>query len=502
MSVRVNVRQFGPISSGEVELRPLTVFVGPNNTGKSYLATLAYAVMLSARRVMPNPSSPIYLSSSGPSLLDGFPPKELKDIEAQIGTYLKALRSKRRKTPPKVPPDLLRFLHRLIEAVLIKYALTSAAEVERCFGSKLPELARNGLTSEFQVRIAHGDLVPWEIELRLGDDGPTASVLTHPDYADILADIIERSLIGDELDPFHTSRSLFYYAQFHPMNDLGRSDYLDYMAVMSVAGAAINLCFEGFPDFRYYLPAARSGILQSHKALAAFVISRAPLAGLEDMGIPRLSGVVADFINRVLSLEPERRQSRFADVAGYLERDVMDGHVEIVGHRPSYPEISYESHNVSHPLHRTSSMVSEIAPVVLFLRYLVDPDEFLIVEEPEAHLHPRSQVAFARAFARIVRGGANVLLTTHSDYFLSQLNILIRAAELSDDQQERLGIDDADTLTASRVAAYMFCPTADGTTVQEMTVTSGEGISEASFAEVSEALYDQTVALEQTTNLD
>ena len=35
---------FGPIAKAEIDLRPLTVFVGPSNTGKSYLAILLYAL--------------------------------------------------------------------------------------------------------------------------------------------------------------------------------------------------------------------------------------------------------------------------------------------------------------------------------------------------------------------------------------------------------------------------------------------------------------------------
>ena len=34
--VRIDVRDFGPVAEGSVELRPLTVFVGPSNTGKHY----------------------------------------------------------------------------------------------------------------------------------------------------------------------------------------------------------------------------------------------------------------------------------------------------------------------------------------------------------------------------------------------------------------------------------------------------------------------------------
>ena len=40
----LRVRDFGPVARAEVDLRPLTVFVGPSNTGKSYLAVLIYAL--------------------------------------------------------------------------------------------------------------------------------------------------------------------------------------------------------------------------------------------------------------------------------------------------------------------------------------------------------------------------------------------------------------------------------------------------------------------------
>ena len=44
MKTNVSVKDFGPIEQANVSLRPLTVFVGPSNTGKTYLATLLYAL--------------------------------------------------------------------------------------------------------------------------------------------------------------------------------------------------------------------------------------------------------------------------------------------------------------------------------------------------------------------------------------------------------------------------------------------------------------------------
>lgn len=42
--VEISVRNFGPISESTIDLRPLTVFVGPSNTGKTYFSTLIYAL--------------------------------------------------------------------------------------------------------------------------------------------------------------------------------------------------------------------------------------------------------------------------------------------------------------------------------------------------------------------------------------------------------------------------------------------------------------------------
>ena len=41
---RIEVADFGPIVRASVDVRPLTVFAGPSNTGKSYLAMLVYAL--------------------------------------------------------------------------------------------------------------------------------------------------------------------------------------------------------------------------------------------------------------------------------------------------------------------------------------------------------------------------------------------------------------------------------------------------------------------------
>ena len=42
--LQLEVSNFGPIAKANIDLRSLTVFVGPSNTGKSYLAIFIYAL--------------------------------------------------------------------------------------------------------------------------------------------------------------------------------------------------------------------------------------------------------------------------------------------------------------------------------------------------------------------------------------------------------------------------------------------------------------------------
>jgi hypothetical protein len=215
------------------------------------------------------------------------------------------------------------------------------------------------------------------------------------------------------------------------------------------------------------------------------------------MDVPKLPGVVTDFLVQLLNL-PQHRLTPFAPVADYLEGDVLDGHIELVSARAGYPGISYESRSGRHPLERTSSMVSELAPVVLYLRYVLDPGELLIIEEPESHLHPSSQRRFARAISRIVTGGANVLMTTHSDYFLGELNNLIRAHSVSQSRRIRMGIQAEESVPPSKVSAYLFVKDQEiGSTIRNVEVTAEEGITEAGLSEVAVQLYDETVALQR-----
>jgi len=58
-------------------------------------------------------------------------------------------------------------------------------------------------------------------------------------------------------------------------------------------------------------------------------------------------------------------------------------------------------------------MIKELAPLVFYLRYLAEPGELLIIDEPEMNLHPAAQTQIIEFLAMLVNAELHVLITTH-----------------------------------------------------------------------------------------
>ena len=129
------------------------------------------------------------------------------------------------------------------------------------------------------------------------------------------------------------------------------------------------------------------------------------------------------------------------------------------------------------PISQTSSMLSELAPLLLILKDDIGIGDYLTIDEPESHLHPAMQRTIASFLVETVDLGIGVILTTHSDFFLGELNNAIRARKLN-----------------KSISALLF--TRDKWCVNKnLDIDPIDGIDESTFMDVKESLYDETADL-------
>jgi len=157
--------------------------------------------------------------------------------------------------------------------------------------------------------------------------------------------------------------------------------------------------------------------------------------------------------------------------------------------------MTYDSGELQLPIHRTSAMVAELAPLALWLDQLIRPGDLLIVDEPEAHLHPENQRFIARVLIRLVRAGVQVVCPTHSSLILHQMSNQLIAGGIRQADSAALGFGPDDLLRPEDLGVYLFRPGPDGTHIEPVEVESTWGISEEEFLRVAEAIGEETYRL-------
>lgn len=466
--INIKTTRFGPVESANINVRPLTFFIGPNGVGKSYLALLLYSIFRAV--------GPQFHFQYGSFLFYPRDPfshvlgekKDRKALQEWVVSFHKEKVSSLRFN--EIPENFQGLLRNSILRFIEGYVDRLESELKRCFGSELRDLTSGQSDSGFVLEI-HQDTPP--LSLTMESKGRRLRLVQKSFSLDQLSISFERS---------EPPEVLLYQLAFQLFSNISRQSF--------------------------YLPAARSGILQGHKAIAGALVSRSPLVGLEDIEIPKLSGVVADFISLLLRLDrPIGRHFRqpsnkaVADIARFIEANVLGGRIDLEPPRSTsdYPEVYYRLGKRKYAMHQSSSMISEMAPVVLFMKYIISPGNLLLIEEPEAHLHPDNQRVFARAIAKMIRAGVNVVLTTHSDYFLQQLSNLML---LSNVDRRAAGYPEDEYLKEEEVAGWLltFSKPHTSSTSRPISISATAGIVEEEFAEIAHSLYKETASLERRLN--
>ena len=495
LDLELGMHGFGPIQDARIRLRPLTVFIGPNNSGKSYAALLAH--------------SAVSLLGSGQLAVPG---------EFSWSAHMGVKRNHTNQTRPALKAggrknEFLvtgRGLGVLAREATDSIAATLLGQIERNFSTYPSSLV--------QSRRSHASInIPGILEISISRNKKEIVV---PLKHSMNAARAREALVDKPVDGIKVRNAegtalacTFSTASGGTVDARSAHDRL----LSQVITAALNGHGHAIPATTIYLPAARSGIMEAYKTILPTVARRYAHGQGGSHDTQRMRAVNYEFLAAML--EMGNKKGQFSRAANELEHDTLHGKItleHVAGEL--VPDIYYARHGKSRrttatpegpsistatwtemgmPIHRASSAVSELAPLVLFLRHVVKKGDLLIIEEPESHLHPKNQVALAKCIVRLVRTGLNVVVTTHSTYIVERFSAYLRAGRMTAAQRARVGIDRGLYLEADDIAPYLFDMGENGTTVRSIDHSPLEGISQEEFMRVNEALHEENIRADE-----
>ncbi|MCY3739752.1 MAG: AAA family ATPase [Candidatus Poribacteria bacterium] len=467
--VEIAVENFGPIAEANIDLRPLTVFVGPSNTGKTYFATLVYALhgafsgLFHSNLFSPFQYGVMEILSV---LLTGLTTSkgEIQEILNKLNVIDRSFKLSdfseeiRQKLGISIK-DTGFFRQELRDELKNCFDLNAVSELMRLTGEQRNEIKVLLRISERGQEYLNIKMKASESEVSLYN----SISLDSPDYDDTVLLPKEWSAYGK----LSVDDNRVYIVDFRrPL----------------------------VPN-RFYLPAARSGIMQSHRIIASSLVKRTTRVGLERFPeVPTMSGAIADFMERVILYEEGSvSNDEMKCLAETLESEVLAGRILLKLSPSGYPGFYYRPQGIEEDirLSEASSMVSELAPLVLFLRGLINPGDTLIIEEPEAHLHPGAQADMAVILARLVQAGVRVIITTHSDWLLQEIGNLMRVGELENAGKRVSELPTS--LQKEQVGVWHFQKSGK---VEEIPYDRINGVEPMEYLDVAEDLYNRSARLQ------
>ena len=403
--ILVQVENFGPIGSGSIDLRPLTVLTGPSNTGKSWFATLFYT--LYNRRF----DFPFGKFRHKKDVRDNSDKSNSLRLIEDPEKWIETLRSQQRIT-------LDDKLVTAFEHFLSKDNNRMETELCKSFGftnrnNLIRSNSRKG--AKIQISLSNPNHLQKNLYVRLflNKTSSEFSVTLPNEFAlnkkrDVFYDLLIRRLSDADRDHYDTTNALIARLILRLVNE----------SLFGLSGAM-------------YIPAGRVGLMDSFRSIVSSSIqSEGEDIHLKQLTRP-LSGVLVDFLQNLINISPVKRQNFQNNVATKIEKRILEGTIEVDFNQLNFPYFSFSANNMTEkiPLNVTSSMVSQLAPVVLFLRYSNVRNRVIILEEPEVHLHPRKQVELVDEIATLVKNGYKILLTTHSEFIIAALSNHVIMAE-------------------------------------------------------------------------
>ena len=293
---------------------------------------------------------------------------------------------------------------------------------------------------------------------------------------------------------FHKSRNLTNHFDIYVVDNIERPAEIIFHKMREMFIYYINQ-IPGDYENVYFLPASRSGIYAGMNAFGSIVaeLSRNRAYFTKKIEFPGISEPISDYFISLSNIKQKANES-LEQFYSCIENKILKGKVTF---DKSKNALLYNPNNLNASFEMTevSSMVSEVSPIVAFLKYIVSVGMFkgkkakaiLFIEEPEAHLHPNNQIALIEIFAKLIRENVKLIISSHSNYVFNKLNNLVLNKDLDYKEYDPIILLE-ERPTEGSVSKHLK--------INEL------GADDENFVDVSEYLYNERLDIIEKMNME
>lgn len=410
----IKVQKFGAIKNAEIDLsKKLSVFCGPNGTGKTYLAYLIYALTSQYNRNIGNSLST----------------DKIKELFENNETNI--------TIDSKVLLEYKSGIFRSVKDNLWNIFALSENKSEKYF-----------------------------------KDTEIICLTTDNDFLDIINKIeIDEpvKLFGFEFNILKKSNSLDINIKLSD-KIIKNSDFKNFVDLLLLSSIYSILSFYPITSSIIF-PVERNSIYTFSDELSInnnerFELIKELSAGKKDINpielffkrTTRYPQPIRDGLRVAEDLENiQKNNSLFFDFAEEIENELLKGKVGITS-EGNVEFASEKAPRIKLSFHQSSSIVKTLSSLVIYLKHLASYNDLLIIDEPELNLHPDNQVKLTRIFARLINKGLRLVISTHSDYIIREINNLIMFSNVDakEDFSSIYNYNKGEYINLNDVSAYFF----------------------------------------------
>ena len=448
INMKLKVEQLAKIEEATIEVKNLTIFVGKNSTNKSYMAHTIYMV----NKII---STRYNIADNIGALL--FQDYHNTDMYAE---HLELLQTIKERSLPNLHGDHSR-------TVILDFSSINISDIIKDIEDFLLEYIIDLINQSFNSN--------------------------HEIIKNIYFENYKSSVTN-----------LFYDNKLKIMSSYEGFDY--HIALDEIFKKIKNNFIQHqISNKTFYFPASRTGFVLAFDEIVSGVFGQ--FGGKPTT--TKMTEPMIDFISNFSKIksgnffdeEDERdinTDNSIQKLFEFIEKRIIKGKIIEETTAQNYTQFYLETSNKEKlNLHLSSSATVELLPLIIFLKHFSSiEDRLLVIEEPEAHLHPKAQIEMARLLVMLSNAGAKVLLTTHSDYILNEISNCIKLSNASTEKKkkylERYELDESTVISSNDVSAYLFKDIEGEKVEVDALIIDEYGIANDNFDDILDELLERT----------